>query len=126
MTTIFFSLDRQENKASVQTIRNVRQRLSKNGIANVLVIGCFEGVPERTIKAEVTSNEQLLIIKSIARMFNQDSILQVFNNGESILTDLSNDSIVHVGLFREINKNIASTLKAWTFNPQVNKFYACI
>jgi hypothetical protein len=127
MMTVFFSLDLNGKRAKASSYRLVRTRLENFGIVNSLVIGCYKGDPETTVKALVTTHAQLAFIKAIAGMYQQEAILQVIEESdEALLVDVKTDTIVHVGQFSEITPKDAGLSKNWTYLPKENKYYACI
>lgn len=126
MITVFFSLDTNTERASSFNIRRVRQLLDKYGVTTEIVIGCYNGKPETTIRAKVETDGQLLKIREIATLHKQESILIVNSDMDTLVEYLDNGRVVNTGTFVNVPSKLAGSLEAWTYIPHENKYYACL
>ena len=84
------------------------------------VKGCYKGILEFSY---VISNKYENEVLQIAQDFNQESILQVDELGNSILRYIKNNSIEKIGKFIEVDKIIALKENSYTYDFTTCKYY---
>ena len=105
---IFFSvaqgneLDGTNHIAALRRIRRFKP---------LLVNGMYKGAHESSFCLSLTRIE---LVESIAREFNQESILIVDAHGQAFLKYLSNGNTERLGKFARITRRKAETLDAWS------------
>ena len=77
----------------------------------LLVNGKYSGKTELSFCLDLT---RLDLVESIAREFNQESILIVDSSGQAFLKYLKDSKLVNIGKFKAVSKKSASKLDAWS------------
>lgn len=74
---IVFSLDRPNKPVSDQDMELVKSMLFNSGLISRPAIGVYKGEVERSWIVETETEHESDLIKSIARAYNQESVLSV-------------------------------------------------
>lgn len=86
----------------------------------LLVNGKYSGKTELSFCLDLT---RLDLVESIAREFNQESILIVNQHGQAFLKYLKDSKLVNIGKFKAVSKKSASKLDAWS---NINGQFYCV
>ena len=113
---VFFSVFQGYELDGLNTIETLR-RIKK--LKPLLVNGRYKGTNEDSFCLSLT---KLDLVESIAREFNQESILIVDSNGQAFLKYLNTGIRESIGTMVSVTKKQANALKSWSC---INgKFYA--
>ena len=97
--------------------------LTKLGFKPVAMQGVYKGSSETSFFVPITRIDDIERLEFIAfDRFQQESILVQYSDGHSRLHYPNH--IEHIGKIREVSKDIALTKDAYTFYPQLGKYYA--
>ena len=88
------------------------------------VIGSYKGMIEKSFMVDMDELIKVGSLKTLARIFKQDSILFVNSRKKAVLvhTDMTKDSI-YLGDMNEVDESIAKTKVSYTYIPSINKYF---
>lgn len=127
---VFFSAHRVGNSAEQNDSAHAKalDLLRREGVSYRLLMGVWQGNEERSIMLESTDVRQheqhVELALSLARLFRQDAVLEVANDGAAILHDVAGGSGTRaIGTFQEASGDLAKMQDGYTYDPATGKFY---
>jgi hypothetical protein len=99
------------------------QLLKGDNIAFKEVQGMYKGVTERSFVVLDPGLDLEPAIRSLARMFNQESYLRVDPSRKSYLIYLESTKVEYIGSFDAADKHVTKNVDAYTYDPEFNQYY---
>lgn len=110
-----------------------------NHVKAIELLKC-DDVPFSVVKGNYKGNDELTLMLStndakkhsdnlsnalnLAYLFNQDSVLEVHNDGTSVLHSLRSDMpSLTIGSFKEVSKQEAVSQESYTYEPVSNRYF---
>lgn len=102
--------------------------LKREGFNYRVVTGVWKGVQERSILLEAndyrTHSDHVDAALGIARLFNQDAVLEVAHDGHAVIHDTGSGSgSKPIGTFRETSKEDALNRDGYTFDVVTDRYF---
>ena len=82
--------------------RELGELLSGMGLKSKQVNGSYKGIPEKSFMVQIEHDYQLGQVKTLAKVFNQESILRV-NDNHGILEYIAENKREHIGKLKKID-----------------------
>lgn len=117
---IIFSVFRDEFSATnEQSHRSIIIALNGQGIETTEVLGVYKGDSEKSIMVELT-DYNFNNVKTIAKLFNQESIL--VSNSKALLLFSDGSGSITLGALQEVTEDEAKSSDSYTYIPSTNKY----
>lgn len=115
---IFLSAERADTQnTNYMRTRDLEYGIKASGMDYVKVSGVYKGTNEASFGVVVKSREDEEILLNFARTFSQESVLIRHTDGTAELQFIESNEIVCLpGRFRNISKQEAELLDAYTFD----------
>lgn len=117
---IIFLVFRDEFPATNEwSHKAVIETLNSQGIKTIEVLGVYMGSSEKSIMVDL-SDYNMDLIKTIAKLYNQESIL--VSKGNALLLFLNGSGSVTLGSLIEVSESEAKSNDSYTYIPSTNKY----
>ena len=120
---IFMSAERAEinREENDQRTADLMGSLQRIGYRVTEVLGSYKGVTERSLMITLPLNANLLLLKNLAAVFQQESILRVIDSKAELIYTQSGE---HVALGTLVKSTeLPEGLDAWTRVPYMQSHY---
>ena len=88
--------------------------------------GCYNGKTEHSYLVVLDNEEDLILVRDLAAIYNQESILYVDNEREAKLHYLSQPSQKRLGRWSNVSAPVAISSDCYTFDPATGRYYVTI
>lgn len=112
----FFECNEKNHRSTILALNGI-------GIETTEVLGVYKGSSEKSIMVDL-NHYTLDNVMTIARLFNQESILVVEDIAKLVF--LSNDDFIMFGQLLEVTESEAKQNDCYTFVPSTNKYLMAI
>lgn len=126
---VIFSVEQSSESFdyNLKSTATIEAMLNDVGYAFKKVQGCYAGNVETSFLVKIANDnklEQLDLVKRIAKLYNQESILLLSPfDRHATLHFIKTEQVLSLGKFTEVDRFEALNNKAWTRDLQTDSFY---
>lgn len=115
---VFVSVETAYSDQNELSIRKAKDLLRREDVSYTLVNGVYHDIPEKSFMLASTDinvhEDNLQAALNLARLFNQESVLEVLNDGTSYLHYIRSGDKIYLGVFQSVSKEVALAQSSYT------------